>query len=279
MVSYHEPVEISGHATRSRGVPVMLAADRFPFASGPAEVSRRRTGRRGAYSFRRRPSHATRYRVALVNHPSQASRILRVYVEPRVSRLRCNLCGASSHGRGNHTLRFSFRLSYPADTFGTEAPKPVYFYYGQRSGSAEPPKRLYLAETVEQRRLARHRTAVAITHQRPPAPPLSLRSSWRAPGRAKRVDGLGLPGRARLVRGCGDQHDQLPAVSFLARVSTVTGTVSACAVPVVPLISLFATLPRTLCRARRLQGAGAGLRRASKKQAWHGLAQNTRKTA
>ncbi len=202
-VSYHEPVKISGHATRSRGVPVMLAADRFPFASGPAEVSRRTTGRRGAYSFRRRPSHATRYRVALVNHPSQASRILSVYVEPRVSRLRCNLCGASSHGRGNHTLRFSFRLSYPADTFGTEAPKPVYFYYGQRSGSAEPPKRLYLAETVEQRALDRHRTAVAITH-RVRLPRLYRFALVACTRTSERVDGLGLPG-APGSRGCGDR--------------------------------------------------------------------------
>ena len=202
-VSYHEPVEISGHATRSRGVPVMLAADRFPFASGPAEVSRRRTGRRGAYSFRRRPSHATRYRVALVNHPSQASRILSVYVEPRVSRLRCNLCGASSHGRGNRTLRFSFRLSYPADTFGTEAPKPVYFYYGQRSGSAEPPKRLHLAETVEQRALAAHRTAVAITH-RVRLPRLYRFALVACTRTSERVDGLGLPG-APGSRGCGDR--------------------------------------------------------------------------
>jgi hypothetical protein len=181
----------------------MLSADRFPFASDPAEVSRRRTGRRGAYSFRRRPSHATRYRVALVNHPSQASRILSVYVEPLVSRLRCNLCGASSHGRGNRTLRFSFRLSYPPDTFGTEAPKHVYFYYGQRSGSAEPPKRLYLAETVEQRALDRHRTAVAITH-RVRLPRLYRFALVACTRTSERVDGLGLPG-APGSRGCGDR--------------------------------------------------------------------------
>ncbi len=201
-VSYKEPVRIRGHATRSRGVPVMLDADRFPFASAPAEVSRQRTARRGAYSFRRRPSHASRYRVALVNHPSEASRIVRVYVEPRVSRQRCNLCGASSHGGGKHTLRFSFRLVYPADTFGTEAPKPVYFYYGQRSGSAQPPKRLHLAETVEQRARAHHRTAVTITH-RVRLPRLYRFALVACTRTSERVDGLGLPG-APGSRGCGD---------------------------------------------------------------------------
>jgi hypothetical protein len=201
-VQYKEPVRISGHATRSRGVPVSLQADRFPFASGPAEVSRQRTGRRGAYSFHQRPSHAARYRVALVNHPSEASRVVRAYVEPRVSRLRCNLCGASSHHRGEHILRFSFRLLYPADTFGTEAPKPVYFYYGQRTGSAKPPKRLRHAETVEQRELSHHRTRVVITH------PVRLSGLYRfalvaCTRTSERVDGLGLPG-APGSRGCGD---------------------------------------------------------------------------
>jgi hypothetical protein len=202
VVSYREPVTISGHATRSRGVPVSLEVDRFPFASGPAEVSRQRTGRRGAYSFHQRPSHAARYRVALAHHPSEASRVVRVYVEPRVSRLRCNLCGASSHHRREHTLRFAFRLVYPADTFGTESAKPVYFYYGQRTGSAEPPKRLRLAEIVEQRELPHHRTGVVITHR------VRLSRLYRfalvaCTRTSERVDGLGLPG-APGSHGCGD---------------------------------------------------------------------------
>jgi hypothetical protein len=180
----------------------MLDADRFPF-DGSAEVARRRTGKRGAYSFRQRPSHAAHYRVALVNHPSEASRTVRVYVEPRVYRQRCNLCGASSHDRGERMLRFSFRLLYPADTFGTEAPKRVYFYYGQRSGSGEAPKRLHLAETVEQRALPHHRTAVSIAHR------VHLARVYRfalvaCTRTSERVDGLGLPG-APGSRGCGDR--------------------------------------------------------------------------
>jgi hypothetical protein len=201
VVEYTRPVAISGHAGRRRGVGVALEVNRFPFESGFATAERGRTRRGGAYAFRRPPTHAVQYRIAFAHDPSTTSRTVQTYVEPRFTRRRCNICGASSSHRGSQTLRISFRMLYPADTFDTELPKRVFFYYGQRNGSADPPGRLHLAETVEQHRLAHHRSRVVITHR------VHLPDRYRfavavCTRTSMRSDGLGLPG-APGSRGCG----------------------------------------------------------------------------
>jgi hypothetical protein len=193
-------VAIRGRAGRSRGAVMALQRQAFPFDGNFETVARERTKRHGAYEFRRVPEHATRYRV--VRAGSGASRAVTVYVEPRFSRLHCNLCGASSAHSGRHTLRISFRLLYPKDAFAREAGKRVLLYYGQRNGSAQPPRRLRLAGTARQVRSGPNRTRVAFEHRvRLPdtyrfAVAVCTRTSMRA-------DGIGLPG-APGSHGCGD---------------------------------------------------------------------------
>jgi hypothetical protein len=207
VVSYKHAVAIRGHAGRRSGVVVALEQEQFPFKSGFSIVSRQRTRRHGAYDFHQRPSQAVRYRVERARASSPASRTVRVYAEPWFSRTRCNLCGASSGNGGRRTLRVSLRLVYPKRGFSLEARKRVFLYYGQQSGSADPPRHLHLAETARQQRAPHHRTTVAIKHRvRLPhtyrfAIAVCTRSSMR-------IDGLGLPGPPG-SHGCGD-----PRISY-----------------------------------------------------------------
>jgi hypothetical protein len=196
-----EGVAIRGQAGRNRGVVIALQREAFPFDAGFETVARERTKRHGAYEFRRVPAHATRYRVARAW--SGASRTVMVYVEPRFSRMRCNLCGASSANTGRHTLRISFRLTYPKDAFTREAAKRVLLYYGQRNGSARPPRRLQLAESSGQVRSGPNRTHVSFAHR------VRLPGTYRfavavCTGTSMRADGIGLPG-APGSHGCGDR--------------------------------------------------------------------------
>lgn len=204
VVEYGRSVAIRGHAGNRRGVAVALERDAFPFDSGFRQISRKHTGAHGAYAFHRSPTQAVRYRVSLPQSSAAASRTVRVFVEPRVARRRCNLCGASSRRTGNRTLRISFQLVYPASAFAREEAKPVFFYYGQRNRSSRPPKRLHLARTVRQHRLAHHRTRVAVAHR------VHLPHDYRfavavCTRTSMRHDGLGLPG-APGSHGCGDHR-------------------------------------------------------------------------
>lgn len=199
VIEYQRSVTVRGHAGHRRGAVVALEANRFPFEDGFVRVARQRTERHGAYAFHRKPGHAVRYRV--VRGDAGQSRAATVYVEPRITRRRCNLCGASSSGRGARTVRISFRILYPSDAYPTEAPKRVFFYYGQRDGSSRPPDHLQLAETVRQRRLTHHRTRVRIAHRvhLPNAYRFAVAACTRT---SMRVDGIGLPGSPG-SHGCG----------------------------------------------------------------------------
>jgi len=200
VAQYADAVAIRGHAGRSRGAVVALQRQPFPFDGGFETVARQRTRRHGAYAFRRTPGHATRYRV--VRGGARTSRRLTVYVEPRFTKMRCNLCGASSATAGRHTLRISFRLVYPQDAFSLEARKRALLYYGQRNGSARRPRSLHLAETTRQVRAGPNRTRVAFRHR------VKLPATFRfavavCTRTSMRADGIGLPGRPG-SHGCGD---------------------------------------------------------------------------
>ena len=73
----------------SRGAVVALQRQPFPFDGGFETVARQRTRRHGAYDFHRTPGRATRYRVA--RRGSHTGRRLTAYVEPRFTKMRCNL--------------------------------------------------------------------------------------------------------------------------------------------------------------------------------------------
>lgn len=202
VIEYKRSVAIAGHAGNRGAAAVALERNPFPFQNGFTQVARHRTGAHGAYAFHQTPTQAVRYRVALAHDPSPASRTVRVFVEPRVARRSCNLCGASSSRTGDRTLRISFQLIYPAGAFATEVSKRVFFYYGQRNGSSKPPKRLDLVESVRQRRLAHHRTRIVVAHQvhLPHVYRFAVAACTRT---SMRADGLGLPGRPG-GHGCGD---------------------------------------------------------------------------
>lgn len=198
ITEFRHPVAIRGRVGKAKGKVVSLEANRFPFQDGFERVARQRSHRHGAYSFRQRPGHAVRYRVV---SGSVTSRVAPAFVEPAVSHRHCNLCGASSTA-GTRTLRVSFRLRFPEDAYANESRKRVYFYYGQRNGSARPPVALHLAETVGQRRIAGQTTAVTIRHR------VRLRHNYRFAIAAclrttMATDGIGLPG-APGSHGCGD---------------------------------------------------------------------------
>ena len=200
VAQYKDPVEIHGHLGHRRGVVVSLERERFPFDSGFATVARQRTRRRGGYDFHQIPRRATRYRV-LAGGGSRRTGAVTAYVEPRFTRMRCNLCGASSDKSGRRTLRISLQLVYPKDSAALEGRKRVFLYYGQRNGSSKPPTQLRLAETTGQSRLAHHRTRVTIAHR------VNLPKAYRfavavCTRTSMRTDGIGLPG-APGSHGCG----------------------------------------------------------------------------
>ena len=203
----------TGTATRVAGkvrgggrARVVLEERRFPFATRFAPVARHRTTRRGAFSFTVHPRRATRYRVGIAGEPgSSASRAVAIYVEPRVSDRRCNLCGIPSGRRGRHVLRYRFELHYPASAYGREAAKRVRFYYGQRNGGAESPRRLRLVGTFPQRPAGQHATKVTIRH-RVRFPRVYRFDFTTCLPTSEPQDGIGLPGEP------GSHHCGAPAI-------------------------------------------------------------------
>jgi hypothetical protein len=208
VVAGGSPTTIAGrlHGGR-RGSRVVLEARGFPFATGFAPVKGSRLGARGRYAFSRRPKRAARYRVVLRGRPSVRTRVASVFAEPRVLRRRCNLCGVATARPGHHTLRYRFELRYPAAAFHAEAGKRVYFYYGQRNGSGEPPRRLRLVRTVAQTPTGGDRTRVTVRHR--VDLPRIYRFRFAACTRTtEAADGVGLPGGPG-SHGCGAGHISL----------------------------------------------------------------------
>ena len=122
-IEYTKAARISGKAT-SGGSPVAstkieLLQNPFPY-KGFHKVATTTTSSTGAYHFSRKPSHDTRYRVALVSDPTDHSPTLIIYVE--------GLFFDPQSSWTSTTITVSFKVRDPAgvDREGV----PVSFYLG-----------------------------------------------------------------------------------------------------------------------------------------------------
>lgn len=174
------------------GVPVVLQANRFPFA-GFATVRRAVTGAGGAYTFSAAPVLATRYRVALATNPASTSSTVTVYVEARFYKSTSNCPPAPVC-----TVHFTEVLHYPAAVAAREGGKLMYFYFGKRNASEGLlPARVDLLQTGRQYRVS---SGFSVTFSASFAYG-RWKVAWGVCTRdTEPADGLGLPGH----HGCGD---------------------------------------------------------------------------
>lgn len=195
---------------RKPGTRVVLEASRWPFQQGFRPVGKARTRRGGLVEFERRPSLATRYRVAVPGRGIR-SRWHPVYVLPGFTPARCTISGNGRSGgcknfnasAGTYTLQISYDLLYPKSAYALESVKPFFFYYGQRNGSRRYPQVMALQEpTYPQLPGVPGSTHLEIT--RPIVlPGTDWRMYWTACSQtSEQLDGLGLPG-APGSHGCG----------------------------------------------------------------------------
>jgi hypothetical protein len=195
---------------RKAGIRVVLEASRWPFNGGFRPVGKARTRRGGRFAFRRRPSLATRYRVAA---PALGvhSRFRPVYLLPGYTRASCSITGNGLSGgchnfsapNGVYTLRIAYNFIYPRSTYATESAKPVFLYYGQRDGSRRYPEVMALqTPTFPQTPFSPRSTQLVMTHSIT-LPGADWAMYWAACTQTtESVDGLGLPGAAGSW-GCG----------------------------------------------------------------------------
>src|SRR4051794_8314040 len=90
IVAYTRAVAISGRlSTGQADATVVLQADRFPFDAFKT-VASTTTSEDGTYSFRRKPTLGTRFRVVLGADPQVRSRVVIVYLNALQKVVSCN---------------------------------------------------------------------------------------------------------------------------------------------------------------------------------------------
>jgi hypothetical protein len=134
-------------STGARGRKLLLQRRVWPFTGAVQTVASTRTRRHGRYRFAVSPTIATRYRVVLASNPAVRSRATTVYVKSLVVSSRCTIggqrCSRSLRlSPGRHRLTVVERMQWPAIVYPRESTKSVYWYYGQRNGSAHAPRSL-----------------------------------------------------------------------------------------------------------------------------------------
>ena len=127
------------------GTALVLSANAFPFTTGFVPLARTTTHARGAFTFRVRPSIATRYRVALASAPAVSSRTVTFYLQSE----------NFANGTGSCTtrpvcvLRFSStKFHLPSAVAAAELGKVRYLYVGVTRGSQRFPALLRLMPSV-----------------------------------------------------------------------------------------------------------------------------------
>jgi hypothetical protein len=202
IIGYTHKVRVSGKlSTGQAGVRVTLEAKPF-HATAFKRVASKDTGKHGAFTFKPKPTLATKYRVRSTG--GLRSNTVTSYVDSLASHYHCTdsaegetaPCGEdeSLHGPATAKLRASFHLLYPAPAFDTEKGKPIYVYFGQHNGGPGPPNRLELRKQVSQQPLAANKTKVSVTvRHKIPAGEWHWIIAFCAKT-SERVDGLGLPG-------------------------------------------------------------------------------------
>jgi hypothetical protein len=221
-VILNHPILVSGHLSSGQsGKQVVLETQKFPFTGTFHQAATTTTGPSGDYVFTHfKPRLATRVQVHLGSNPSVKSSTPTAYVIAEYAHIHCVIRqSGKDHGctkppNGDQTIHFDFHLRFPASAYNAEAVKPVYVYFGLRTGSTQQPDTDKLRKTVNQTKLGNNETAVNVAY------------SFHAPNGkwayhlatcikfTEAADGLGLPGNHH----CGD-----PTVSRQQAGSTTFG--------------------------------------------------------
>ena len=189
-VEYGKTAEISGTTSDGQaGTSVELQASVFPFGSGFKPLAQALTGAGGTYSFRAKPTLATRYRVVLVSDATSQSSVATVYAAAHLITRPSGRCATGPSCR----LHFAAEIVYPAAVAKREAAKPIYDYFGVHYGSQTiPPGRIRLVQTGRQRRRGgRYVVGFSVTFPTVTA----YYYTWEICTKDTEArDGLGLPG-------------------------------------------------------------------------------------
>jgi hypothetical protein len=212
---------VSGHLSSGQsGRQVVLETQKFPFAGAFQQAATTTTGPSGDYAFTHfKPRLATRVRVHLGSNPAVKSGTPTAYVIAEYANVNCFIRKSGKNHtcakppNGDQTIHFNFHLRFPASAYNAEAVKPVYVYFGLRTGSTMQPDTDKLRKTVNQTKIGGNETSVKVAY------------SFHSPtGKwayhlatcikfTEAADGLGLPGSHH----CGDAtvtHNQASSTTF-----------------------------------------------------------------
>jgi hypothetical protein len=212
---------VSGHlSTGQSGRQVVLETLKFPFTGAFQQAATANTGPSGNYVFTHfKPRMATRVRVHLGSDPTVKSNTPTAYVIAEYTHIQCSIRkSGKTHAcakppNGDQTIHFDFHLRFPASAYNAEAVKPVYVYFGLRTGSTQQPATDKLRKTVNQTKIGGNETSVKVAY------------SFHSPtGKwayhlatcikfTEAADGLGLPDSHH----CGDPtvtHKQAASTTF-----------------------------------------------------------------
>lgn len=129
-ITYGRSITLSGHESLAGSKSYTLESNPWPFKGGFHAIAHGKTT--GSYSFRVKPSHATRYRIHV---GGTTSPVLTVYVLERPLRQHCNLC-SFNNAPGTHELKVSAVVQAPPGPLAQHG--PVYFYYAQDRSTVSP---------------------------------------------------------------------------------------------------------------------------------------------
>jgi hypothetical protein len=204
IVQYTRSVSVSGRlSTRKGGVRVLLQSDRWPFDSFKT-VAGTKTGDKGGYRFRRKPTLGTRYRVVLERNRAVRSRAVTVYLTSLSRIVSCNYCDHKPKGHGQFTFRVVDEWTSPPGL----SPRRLYFYWGQVDGDANAwPPEVRRVKSIQPKRVAPGKVRFRIRYRfTVPDRPYSFVAGGCSRDHFAR-DGFGIPGHHH----CGDAKIAYPA--------------------------------------------------------------------
>jgi hypothetical protein len=204
LVPYNKAAAVKGTlSTGKHGVLIELQQRVWPFRHAFKTIAKTHTGTGGTYTFKVRPSLATRYRT-VAPQPRAKSASPTVYVVKGFKLLRCVLTRSghsypgcttrNSAPPGKYTWRITIELLYPASVYGKEKSKPVYTYFGETKGSQTDPRTLHRKRNVRQHSHDKSTTVINIVMRVTVPHGAYFLAANFCTKTTERTDGFGVPG-------------------------------------------------------------------------------------